>query len=64
MLFALGFVSLWRAASRALCSPARSRPASVSDAFIAGHFHLVMGVAAAFAILGAFFLVSKSSRAV
>src|SRR6266850_1170033 len=57
MLFAIGFVSLFMAggisgiflASRDLAA------AAVSDEFVTGHFHLVMGVAATFAILGALF---------
>jgi cytochrome c oxidase subunit 1 len=57
MLFAIGFVSLFMAggisgiflAGRGLAA------AAVSDEFITGHFHLVMGVAATFAILGALF---------
>ncbi len=57
MLFALGFISLFLAgglsgiflAGRALTST------SVSEDFVIGHFHLVMGVAATFAILSALF---------
>jgi cytochrome c oxidase subunit 1 len=57
MLFALGFVSLFLAGGVSGIVLARKdlAAASVSDAFIAGHFHLVMGVAATFAILGALF---------
>ncbi|MGC2830337.1 MAG: cbb3-type cytochrome c oxidase subunit I, partial [Candidatus Acidiferrum sp.] len=57
MLFALGFVSLFLSGGVSGLFLARSdlAAASVSDDFVTGHFHLVMGVAAAFAILGAFF---------
>jgi len=57
MLFAIGFISLFMAGgvsgifSHATISP----PRPSSDEFITGHFHLVMGVAATFAILGALF---------
>jgi cytochrome c oxidase subunit 1 len=57
MLFALGFVSLFLAGGVSGLSLARNDLAavSVSDDFVTGHFHLVMGVAATFAILGALF---------
>ncbi len=57
MLFALGFISLFLAGGLSGIFLARHDPASaaVSDDFITGHFHLVMGVAATFAILGALF---------
>jgi cytochrome c oxidase subunit 1 len=62
MLFAIGFVSLLMAGGLSGIFLARRDLASaaVSDDFITGHFHLVMGVAATFAILGAlFFWFSK-----
>jgi cytochrome c oxidase subunit I len=57
MLFAIGFVSLFLAGGISGLFLARQdlAAAAVSDDFIAGHFHLVMGVAATFAILGALF---------
>jgi cytochrome c oxidase subunit 1 len=57
MLFALGFVSLFLAGGVSGLFLARNglAAASLSDDFVAGHFHLVMGVAATFAILGALF---------
>ena len=57
MLFALGFISLFLAGGLSGIFLARHDLASaaVSDDFITGHFHLVMGVAATFAILGALF---------
>jgi cytochrome c oxidase subunit I len=57
MLFALGFVSLFLAGGVSGLFLARNDlgAASLSDDFVAGHFHLVMGVAATFAILGALF---------
>jgi len=57
MLFALGFVSLFLAGGVSGLSLARNdlTAVSVSDDFVTGHFHLVMGVAATFAILGALF---------
>jgi cytochrome c oxidase subunit 1 len=57
MLFALGFVSLFLAGSVSGLFLARRdlAAASVSDDFVTGHFHLVMGVAATFAILGGLF---------
>jgi cytochrome c oxidase subunit 1 len=57
MLFALGFISLFLAGGVSGLFLARNdlATASVSDEFVTGHFHLVMGVAATFAILGALF---------
>jgi cytochrome c oxidase subunit I len=57
MLFALGFVSLFLAGGVSGLFLARNdlAAASISDDFVTGHFHLVMGVAATFAILGALF---------
>ncbi len=57
MLFALGFVSLFLSGGVSGIFLARNdlAAASVSDDFVTGHFHLVMGVAATFAILGALF---------
>ncbi len=57
MLFAIGFVSLFIAGGLSGLFLARHdlAVAAVNDEFIAGHFHLVMGVAATFAILGALF---------
>jgi cytochrome c oxidase subunit 1 len=57
MLFAIGFVSLFMAGGLSGIFLARRdlAYAAVSDDFITGHFHLVMGVAATFAILGALF---------
>src|SRR2546427_3293331 len=57
MLFALGFISLFLAGGLSGIFLARHDLASsaVSEEFVAGHFHLVMGVAATFAILGALF---------
>ncbi len=57
MLFALGFISLFLAGGLSGIFLARHdlTYAAVSDDFITGHFHLVMGVAATFAILGALF---------
>jgi cytochrome c oxidase subunit 1 len=61
-LFALGFISLFIAGGLSGIFLARhdlSR-ASVSEDFVIGHFHLVMGVAATFAILsGLFFWFPK-----
>lgn len=57
MLFAIGFVSLFIAGGLSGLFLARhdlSR-AAVSEDFVVGHFHLVMGVAATFAILAALF---------
>jgi cytochrome c oxidase subunit 1 len=57
MLFILGFISLFLAGGISGLFLARQdlSAASVSDDFITGHFHLVMGVAATFALLGALF---------
>jgi cytochrome c oxidase subunit I len=57
MLFALGFVSLFLAGGLSGLFLSRSdlTASSPSDDFITGHFHLVMGVAATFAMLGALF---------
>ena len=57
MLFALGFVSLFLTGGVSGLFLARNDLAavSVSSDFVTGHFHLVMGVAATFAILGALF---------
>ena len=57
VLFAVGFISLFVAGGLSGIFLARHelRQASVSEDFVVGHFHLVMGVAATFAILGALF---------
>jgi len=57
MLFALGFISLFLSGglSGIFLSRQDLAAAAVSDDFVTGHFHLVMGVAATFAILGALF---------
>src|SRR6266403_231401 len=57
MLFSIGFVSLFLAGgiSGIFLAGRDLAAAAVSDEFITGHFHLVMGVAATFAILGALF---------
>ncbi len=57
MLFALGFVSLFLTGGLSGLILARHdlTAAAVNDDFITGHFHLVMGVAATFAMLGALF---------
>jgi cytochrome c oxidase subunit I len=57
MLFALGFGSLFLAGgvSGLFLAGSDLAAASISDEFVTGHFHLVMGVAATFAILGALF---------
>jgi len=57
MLFALGFISLFLSGGLSGIFLARHdlAGAAVSDDFVTGHFHLVMGVAATFAILGALF---------
>ncbi|HET7150267.1 MAG TPA: cbb3-type cytochrome c oxidase subunit I [Candidatus Acidoferrum sp.] len=57
MLFALGFISLFVAGGLSGIFLARNdlTAASVGEDFVTGHFHLVMGVAATFAILGALF---------
>jgi cytochrome c oxidase subunit 1 len=57
MLFALGFVSLFLSGGLSGLILARHdiTTAAASDDFVTGHFHLVMGVAATFAMLGALF---------
>jgi len=57
MLFALGFISLFLSGGLSGIFLARHDLAAavVSDDFVTGHFHLVMGVAATFAIIGALF---------
>jgi cytochrome c oxidase subunit 1 len=57
MLFAIGFISLFMAGGLSGIFLARHDlgRAIVSQDFVIGHFHLVMGVAATFAILGALF---------
>jgi cytochrome c oxidase subunit I len=57
MLFALGFISLFLSGGLSGIFLARRdlAAAALSDDFVTGHFHLVMGVAATFAILGALF---------
>ena len=57
MLFAIGFISLFLSGGLSGLFLARHEVASaaITDDFVTGHFHLVMGVAATFAILGALF---------
>jgi cytochrome c oxidase subunit I len=57
MLFALGFISLFLSGGLSGIFLARHdlATATAGDDFVTGHFHLVMGVAATFAILGALF---------
>jgi len=57
MLFSLGFVSLFLSGGLSGIFMARREFAggSTGDALVTGHFHLVMGVAATFAILAALF---------
>ena len=57
LLFSIGFVSLFIAGGLSGIFLARHdlRSAAVSEDFVIGHFHLVMGVAATFAILAALF---------
>jgi len=57
VLFSIGFISLFIAGGLSGIFLARHdlRSAAVSEDFVIGHFHLVMGVAATFAILGALF---------
>src|SRR6266852_879510 len=57
MLFSIGFISLFIAGGLSGIFLARHdlSSAAVSEDFVIGHFHLVMGVAATFAILGALF---------
>jgi cytochrome c oxidase subunit 1 len=61
-LFAIGFISLFIAGGLSGIFLARNdlRRAAVTEDFVIGHFHLVMGVAATFAILaGLFFWFPK-----
>jgi cytochrome c oxidase subunit 1 len=57
MLFSIGFISLFIAGGLSGIFLARQdlSSAAVSEDFVIGHFHLVMGVAATFAILAALF---------
>ncbi len=57
MLFALGFVSLFVSGglSGLFLSAAQFRRAAHGEDFVTGHYHLVMGVAATFAMLAALF---------
>jgi cytochrome c oxidase subunit 1 len=57
MLFSIGFISLFIAGGLSGMFLARHdlARAAVSEEFVIGHFHLVMGVAATFAILAALF---------
>ncbi len=57
MLFAIGFISLFVAGGLSGLFLARHElsSAAVNEDFVVGHFHLVMGVAATFAMLGALF---------
>jgi cytochrome c oxidase subunit I len=57
ILFAIGFISLFIAGGLSGIFLARHdlAHAAVSEDFVIGHFHLVMGVAATFAILAALF---------
>jgi cytochrome c oxidase subunit 1 len=57
MLFSIGFISLFIAGGLSGIFLARHdlHTAAVSEDFVVGHFHLVMGVAATFAILAALF---------
>ena len=57
MLFAIGFISLFLSGglSGLFLAHHDLAAAAVTDDFVTGHFHLVMGVAATFAILGALF---------
>jgi cytochrome c oxidase subunit 1 len=57
MLFAIGFISLFIAGGLSGIFLARHdlARAAVSEDFVIGHFHLVMGVAATFAVLAALF---------
>ena len=64
MLFAIGFISLFVAGGLSGIFLARHElmQAAVNEDFVIGHFHLVMGVAATFAILGIIFLVPQNVR--
>jgi cytochrome c oxidase subunit 1 len=57
MLFSIGFISLFIAGGLSGIFLARQdlSSAAVNEDFVIGHFHLVMGVAATFAILAALF---------
>ena len=57
MLFAIGFISLFLSGGLSGLFLVRrdAAAAAITDDFVTGHFHLVMGVAATFAILGALF---------
>lgn len=57
MLFSIGFISLFLSGGLSGLFLTRHdiAIAAVTDDFITGHFHLVMGVAATFAVLGALF---------
>ena len=57
MLFALGFVSLFLTGglSGLFLAGWEMKSAALNEDFVVGHFHLVMGVAATFAMLGALF---------
>jgi cytochrome c oxidase subunit I len=57
VLFATGFISLFIAGGLSGLFLARHQltPAAVNEDFVIGHFHLVMGVAATFAMLSALF---------
>ncbi|MBV8513722.1 MAG: cbb3-type cytochrome c oxidase subunit I, partial [Acidobacteria bacterium] len=57
MLFSLGFVSLFVSGGLTglLLSRAKFPVASVGDELVTGHYHLVMGIAATFAMLAALF---------
>jgi len=57
MLFAVGFISLFLTGglSGLFLASRDVAVAAASNDFVTGHFHLVMGVAATFAILGALF---------
>jgi cytochrome c oxidase subunit I len=56
MLFALGFISLFLSGGLSGLILARhDLSTAAADDFIVGHYHLVMGVAATFAMLGALF---------
>jgi cytochrome c oxidase subunit I len=57
MLFSLGFISLFVSGGLTglLLARAKFPGASVGDELVSGHYHLVMGVAATFAMLAALF---------
>jgi cytochrome c oxidase subunit 1 len=57
MLFALGFISLFVSGGLTglLLARAKFPDASVGDALVSGHYHLVMGIASTFAMLAALF---------